>query len=308
MFQFEKVACVTGGSGMVGKQIVDILLHTGFQVRVLSRQQPGNDSSVEFFQGDICDKSTLARFFHEAELVFHCAAELHDEAKMELVNVEGTKNILQLCKAGNIKYFCYLSSAGVIGRTPESLVSENTNCYPQNTYERSKWAAEQLVRKGIDGTSVVILRPTNVIDESLPGALLLGRDKGLKNRLKVLLKGGECAHLVHAEDVARAAIHFMDSHFEKPECFFVSCDDEENNTFSGIWALYQSMISNVAPLQIKQPFHLPIFIPYLIRRLLRGSGNLGNVRYSSSKLMEYGFSFKYDLREMVGDMVSKYEE
>ena len=289
---------------MIGRHIVGSLLRAGYKVRVLSRQPPNIDSQAVIFQGDLRDDSILARFLSGADLVFHCAAELRDESIMWDVNVNGTNSVLKLCKAETIKYFCYLSSAGVVGKTQESLVSEHTDCHPQDAYERSKWEAEQLVREGIAGTSVVILRPTNVVDEERPGALILGKDKGLKNRLKVVLKGAECSHLVHSEDVARTATYFIDSHFEDPECFIVSCDHEPSNTFAGIWALYQSVTSGSASLRHELPIHLPLYIPYLVRRLVRGSGNLGDVRYSSAKLLKHGFTFKYELRGILENMIS----
>lgn len=310
MLQSKKLACVTGGSGMVGKKIADALLRLGYRVKVLSRQHPCVDvqagHQAEVIEGDLRDESTLAQFFSGAELVFHCAAELHDQLLMWDINVEGTKNVLKFCKAEQVKYFCYLSSAGVVGKTNESLVFENSACCPQNMYERSKWAAEQLVNEGIQGASVVVLRPTNVIDDERPGALLLGKNKDLKNRLKLFLKGGESAHLVHAEDVARAATHFIGSSFEQPECFFVSCDHEPHNTFAGVAGVYKSHILNKQRASVREPFHVPLLIPYLIRRLTRGGGNIGSVKYSSKKLMEHGFSFKYGLKEMVDSVVLKY--
>ena len=307
MLQPEKVACVTGGSGMVGAKIVDALLRLGYRVRVLSRQHPNVDMQaephVEVIEGDLRDESTLIQFFSGAELVFHCAAELLDLSLMWDINVEGTKTVLNICRTKKIKYFCYLSSAGVVGKTNESLVSESSVCCPQNMYERSKWAAEQLVNEGIEGASVVVLRPTNVIDDEHPGAILLGKRPGLKNRLKLLFKGGESAHLVHAEDVARAATYFIDSSFKQPECFFVSCDHEPYNTFAGVAGVYQSCISNKQEASVSEPFYLPLFIPYLIRRLARGGGNIGNVKYSSKKLMDSGFSFKHGLKKMVDGVV-----
>lgn len=307
MLQSEKVACVTGGSGMVGTRIADALVRLGYRVRVLSRQHPCVDVQegyqAEVIEGDLRDESTLAQFFSGAELVFHCAAELQDQSLMWDINVEGTRTVLKLCRAKQVKYFCYLSSAGVVGKTNESLVSESSVCCPQNMYERSKWAAEQLVNEGIQGTSVVILRPTNVIDDEHPGALLLGKKPGLKNRLKLLLKGGESAHLVHAVDVARAATYFIDSSFKQPECFFVSCDHERYNTFAGVAGVYQSCILNKHEASVSEPFYLPLFIPYLIRRLARDGGNIGSVKYSSKKLMDSGFSFKYGLKEMVDGVV-----
>jgi len=40
------------------------------------------------------------------------------------------------------------------------------------------------------------------------------------NRFKVFLKGGECAHIVHAEDVADAAMYLTSRQFKEPRCFF----------------------------------------------------------------------------------------
>ena len=298
MSQVEKIACVTGGTGMVGKRIVELLLNADYRVRLYTRQHKVSDSRIEYFQGDLCDEKRLAEFFSGSQWVFHCAAELYDESSMWDVNVEATKSIIKLCKAQKVTYFCYLSSAGVIGKTHESLVFEHSACAPMDTYERSKLAAEQLVLEGVDSASVLILRPTNVVDESRPGALLFGINRSLKNRVKIFLKGGENAHLVHAEDVARAAMHFIDSQFEQPECFFVSCDHQEYNTFSGIWRLGYPEASKALILA-----HLPIYIPYLIRRLFRGVTNLGNVRYSSSRLMKHGFNYRHNVADMVGDII-----
>ena len=74
----------------------------------------------------------------------------------------------------------------------------------------------------------------------------------LLNRLKVFIKGGECAHIVHAEDVAEAAIHFVSTPVDTPQCFFVSCDHEPLNTFAGLWALYKA-IENNRPVESVRP-------------------------------------------------------
>jgi hypothetical protein len=59
---------------------------------------------------------------------------------------------------------------------------------------------------------------------------------------------------------------------------------------------------------ITEPFYLPLFIPYLIRRFAQGEGNIGSVKYSAKKLMDRGFSFKYGLKEMVDGVVLNYEK
>lgn len=296
------IACITGGTGMVGQKIVDALLALGVRVRVLSRNDHSPITGIEFYKGHLLDDELLSLFLRDANMVFHCAAELHDESLMWETNVKGTEALLRHCKDLPLHYFCYLSSAGVIGRIKETLVTENSACQPQNRYEQSKWAAEQLVKKGLYGVSVVILRPTNVVDENKPGALAQAGSLSLKNRILTFIKGAECAHLVHATDVANAALFLREKNYLIPECFFVSLDHEPLNTLSGLSALIYAPIDN-GPL--KRSWHLPLFIPYLIRRLRGQAGNIGNVQYSSQKLCAQGFRYRFDLKNMIAQYQCK---
>lgn len=293
------IACVTGGTGMVGRRIVSALVEIGYDVRVLSRQYHADEPNVTHYKGDVSDESMLVKFIAGAESVFHCAAELNIPSAMWQANVIGTEQILKACRAEKIKYFCYMSSAGVVGRTNQKIVTEDTLCHPQDDYEHSKLAAEKLVKQGISGASVVILRPTNVIDSDRPGALGLAIHANIISRLKLFIKGAECAHIVHADDVAAAAVFFMGKDFLSPECFFVSCDHEPLNTYAGLWALYQAAKAGLPAGKLNFPLCLPIFVPYLVRKMFRGTGNKGDVRYSSDKLISYGFYFSYGLTEIV---------
>ncbi len=114
----------------------------------------------------------------------------------------------------------------MVGKSRDKWVDEKTKCEPQNAYERSKWAAEQIVARGIDGCQVVIIRPTNVIDDTRPGVLDLITKPTPKSRIKLLFIGGECSHIIHVDNVAAAALHFIRKPLDTPECFFVSCDHE----------------------------------------------------------------------------------
>jgi nucleoside-diphosphate-sugar epimerase len=298
------IASVTGGSGMVGRRIVRRLLSGGHQVRVLSRGGAGAESGVELFQGSLQDDDVLGRFIAGADMVFHCAAELRDESKMWRVNVGGTERLLRCVGPGRCRYFCYVSSAGVVGKTSVKWVGEDTPCAPQNVYEKSKWAAEQLVARGIGGCNVVILRPTNVIDEDRPGALAYPLRGSWLDVLKVVFKGGECAHIVHADDVAAAAIYLMERRSGRPRCFFVSCDEDPANTFAGLWSLYMAVKDGHAEETPRPMPHLPLQVPYLLRRLWRGAGNHGAVRYSSRKLLGEGFVYGVGVRGAVMRLAS----
>ncbi|MCX5705958.1 MAG: NAD-dependent epimerase/dehydratase family protein [Candidatus Omnitrophica bacterium] len=290
------IACVTGSSGNIGSKITAILLSQGYKVRVLTRKAYPVTSGVEVFNGDINDDAVLKNFMHDSQMLFHCAAELKDESRMWAVNVTGTERILKYAELCGIKYFCYLSSVGVIGNTDLKLADESTPCDPQNVYEKSKWAAEQLVARGIKGCKVVILRPTDVIDERKPGILALPKRSSFIDLCKVFVKGGECAHIVHAEDVAHAAVYFISYPLEAPQRYIVSCDNEPLNTLSGLWELYKAYREGKSVHNLRPVPHLPLFVPYLLRKIIRGGGNMGDVRYSAEKLLKTGFTFKLGLK------------
>lgn len=116
-----------------------------------------------------------------------------------------TEKIFNLIPTSNITYFCYLCSAGIIGLTNNQFVDERNKCNPKNTYEKSKLTIEQLVAKGIDNCNIAILRPTNVIDVQRPSVLAIPIRSNWRDRLVIFLKGSECVHIVHPEDVAYIA-------------------------------------------------------------------------------------------------------
>jgi len=118
------IACVSGAFGMVGSRIVQDLLSQGYRVRVLSRKTYPAISGVEVFSGDINDETVLKNFMQNSQMLFHCAAELKDESRMWSVNVTGTERILKYAEYYGTKYFCHLSSVGVIGNTDLKLVDE----------------------------------------------------------------------------------------------------------------------------------------------------------------------------------------
>lgn len=303
-FLIEKpiTACVTGASGMIGRRIVHKLLARGFHVRVLTRRNCV-ERGVQVFKAGLSDEGQVDRFIAGADMVFHCAAELRDVSKMREVNVSGTECVVKLVKRHRIGYFCHLSSAGVVGRTSREWVDESTPCMPQNAYERTKLEAETIARAPIDGCSTVILRPTNVVDEDHLGELSLPANESFISRIKAFVKGGECAHIVHAEDVAEAAIYFSSRPSREPRIFFVSLDDDPLNTVANLWSLYRAQVTGLHQNVIKPFPHLPLAVPYFLRTMMRQAGNRGNVRYSSTRLVSEGFRFRFGVSEAVKQII-----
>lgn len=105
-----------------------------------------------------------------ADIVWHSAASLRYEDRYadEILstNVEGTRNVLDLARRAGASVLNQISTAYVAGRRDGHLAEVPQDDAPsQNHYERSKVAAEALVRAA-EGISVRVLRPSIVVGHS----------------------------------------------------------------------------------------------------------------------------------------------
>src|SRR5204862_2311750 len=78
-----KRALVTGGAGLIGSHLVDLLVNEGWQVRALDNLEPQThrrgepawiNKNAEFVHGDLRDRSTIIATLDEVDVVFHQAA------------------------------------------------------------------------------------------------------------------------------------------------------------------------------------------------------------------------------------------
>lgn len=286
-----KTIAVTGATGMIGRHIVSMLSDRGYTVRALVRQTPSLEGDVKAVRGDLNSDDTLLELLDGAHAVFHCAAELRDSSRMHAVNVLAAERLAQLATASGISFFCHLSSAGVVGPAREFWVDESTPCRPSNPYECSKWEAEQrLLKLPHHAMRLCLLRPTNVIDDDRPGILNLAVDDSWKSWLHLFFKGGECAHLVHAKDVAAAALHLF-THDDCSGVYICGCDEETGNRVSDV----VNVCRNMSGESISAPPSLPVNIPYFLRIFMRGRSLHGDTRFSSARLKACGFEFSLGL-------------
>jgi O-antigen/teichoic acid export membrane protein/nucleoside-diphosphate-sugar epimerase len=301
----KSIACVTGASGVIGRRIVSLLLVRGYTVRTLSRRSQYPMTGVEHFCGDLRDEAVLRTFVSGADFMFHCAAELNDETIMWEVNVHGTEKLVSAVKNSGIEYFCFLSSAGVVGKTDLKTVDERTPCNPQTPYEASKWEAEKIVTKGINGCRTVILRPTNVFDKGRLGALQSLFVNPVISRASVFIKGGESAHFLHAIDVADAAIFFLSNAAQGEQLYFVSRDDEPLNTYAGIWQLLHQKQSEEEDCIKGSTKYLSLSLLKIIRYFFFPSNVLPEMKISSNKLRDTGLKYSLSFPDAIKKLSSE---
>jgi nucleoside-diphosphate-sugar epimerase len=283
---------VTGGTGLVGRALVRKLVAAGQSVRVLSRNANlAEHDGVSTCRGDITDLQDLRVAIQGCSAVFHCAGETIDAGKMTESNVFATRLLFNVAIDAQVKFFCHLSSVGVVGKTRQAIVDEFAPCNPMNLYEETKLAAEGIVSEGLGGGNVVILRPTNIFGVQTLRPWL---EKSLSSRARLLVNGKEHAHLVYVEDVAAAAAFLWQAaSVNAVDTFNVACDEDTGGTRREVQALLASTVGATAsPLALSAP----LFFPYWLRKLRNGNSNYGNVIYSSRKLQRAGFQFPFGLR------------
>jgi dTDP-L-rhamnose 4-epimerase len=106
----RKRALVTGGAGLIGSHIVDLLISQGWQVRILDNLEPQTHKhgrpvwihpDAEFVQGNVQDYDTMRSALTDIDVVFHEAAYggyMPEMAKYVLVNSFGTAQMLEIIR------------------------------------------------------------------------------------------------------------------------------------------------------------------------------------------------------------------
>lgn len=181
---------VTGADGLLGSNIVRVLLERGHQIRALVHRgrQPKTikDLNIDLVEGDLLDMQSLRRAGEGVEAIFHVAAHTgiwpsRSEA-VRKTNIEGTKNVLCVAKEIGVKRMIYVGTANTFGFGTKQDPGREGNPYKGGRYGidylDSKYQAHQLVMQSVsEGMPAVIVNPTFMLGayDSAPssGAMVL---------------------------------------------------------------------------------------------------------------------------------------
>jgi dihydroflavonol-4-reductase len=176
---------VTGGTGLVGAQLLYDLSLEGKKVRALRRssstdhildmifaEKPSLKNNIEWIEGNVTDVYSVLESMQGIDEVYHCAAKVsfHSSEYKELmkVNVEGTANVVNMAMETGVKKFCHVSSIAALGRVDEDKVMDEHVMWKSSKhnsmYAVSKYTSEREVWRAMEeGLNAVIVSPAIIV-------------------------------------------------------------------------------------------------------------------------------------------------
>ena len=134
----QRRALVTGGAGLIGSHVADLLVREGWRVRILDNLEPNThkrgrpawiNRDAEFVQGDLRDRGTIENALRNIDVIFHQAAYggyMPEMAKYVHVNSLGTAQMLEVIREKN------LPIQKVIVASSQAVYSEGAGTCPKH--------------------------------------------------------------------------------------------------------------------------------------------------------------------------------
>ena len=210
---------VTGAGGFLGKAICRLLRLADIKVTGFAR---GNypeltQMGVNMVQGDITDFECLKEAMQSCDLVFHVAAKAGVWGSKDdyfTPNVQGAKNIIQVCKELAITRLVYTSTPSVTFAGVDEAGIDESQPYANNFlnyYGESKALAEQLVLSASHGLKekplkTVALRPHLIWGPNDPHLVPRVLERARAGKLKLVGKEDKLVDTIFVDNAAYAHI------------------------------------------------------------------------------------------------------
>ena len=319
----EKIICVTGGNGFIGRKLVEELATREWCIRVLIREG-GNQfpNNVKIFIGDLTDsKYCMKSFLKDCDILFHCAGNTKNDAKMSLLHIFGTQRLIasvqqEISHSKKMMHWIQLSSCGVYGPPPKDDVQvfreivETSKTAPVNEYERTKIRSDELVVAASANTFFyTILRPSNVIGASMKHGSFHTLTKFVNSGYFFFIgRRDAVSTYVHVDDVVKAMMLIAINPKSRNETFNISSDcswvelvNKISSTLNSKTLPFRIPYNFISPLMSLLNFFIGRFIhvPQLSTFALRTT-------YPTRKIESHlGFEFTKRLPQSIEDLIQK---
>ena len=221
----NKNVLVTGGNGMIGRQLVELLYDT----------TPDNIMVADLPNVDLRDRKDCKAVCEDQDIVFHLAGIkgspqrcMEAPATFSVPMIQFNANMVEASYNAGVEWFLYTSSVGVYHPAEVFVEDDVWKTFPSKNDWYAGWAKRigemnvEAYMKQHDWNKCSIVRPANVYgpndnfsDESTVIASLI--KKAFKNDvLEVWGDGSPIRDFIYSEDVARGMIHMVENEVTEP--------------------------------------------------------------------------------------------
>jgi UDP-glucose 4-epimerase len=194
---------VTGGAGFIGSHLCRKLESLGNNVVSLDNMMHPCENPFDSKFVDVRYPQDMAKYFKGCDVCFHLAAQIsvdrsiHSPQETIDINMNGTLNILELCRKNGVK-LVFASTSEVYGTSQKPEMDEEHPLDAQSPYGASKAAADRLCKSYIDtyGMKIAILRNFNTFgpyqnDDSYGGVIAIFTKAALAGKPLNIFGSGE---------------------------------------------------------------------------------------------------------------------
>jgi GDP-L-fucose synthase len=237
-FYAGRPVLVTGGTGMIGRPLVDRLVARGARVRVVSRDDPSRaHPAAEFFNLDLTRFEACAEAAKGMEIVFHLAgvkgspqATLTRPASFFVPMLLFNTNMMEAARQACVERYLFTSSVGVYAPTDVFREDDVWKTFPSPNDRFAGWAKRigelqaeaYAIEYGWKGVSIV--RPANVYGpfdnfdpvNAMVIPSLIRRAMDGENPLTVWGDGSQIRDFIHCDDVADGILFAVERGIAEP--------------------------------------------------------------------------------------------
>jgi GDP-L-fucose synthase len=306
-FKNSKVL-VTGGSGMIGRYLVDLLIKEGARVCIASLDDKSRaHPQAEFAHVNLMKFENCLEVCKNMDFVFHVAGikgspamATHKPASFFVPLITFNTNMMEAARQSGVKSYLFTSSVGVY--SPAEIFHEDSvwKTFPSNNDRFAGWAKRmgELQAQAYDiefgWKNISIVRPANVYGRhdnfdpknAMVIPSLIRRAVDGENPLVVWGDGSPVRDFIHALDVARGMLFVMEREIFEP--LNLGCGDGVN---------IKDLVEIIAAQLPKKP--------EIIWDTSKPAGDQKRI-LDMSKARSYGFKSSVSLEEGIKDTIQWY--